>query len=719
MRGLKGNAFTTAVLGGVREQEALRDTSLRPVGNGWVHNPTPARVSPPALLQGRSLAAEVTDHGALLLPFSSPARLAVDVIGYRSAGGREYWIRPGSAERRGGDGHTVWTIHPEEPVVIIEFIGEPGPTSLRFAAGTLITAVANGLWLDTPDHPLIRPDVTHNNSRVPDPVQPALPRHGMFVAALSPSAAVTPIDLGWSSEETSALLVDCERPTSRATVIPETGAIDRLLLVAAHTPEEGSAVVDRVRTDLRSPGTPLPIIDLPDDALTRQLAFAVANSLAARARTPSGDVFVHGRRDRGYADVGHLHQSYAMHTPALAAGESRSVRDDLLAYLRLQDPDGGIRRAPRPGPGAHPYVGTYTNGHVPLVLERYLSWTDDRSILSALVGGETVLSRCQRSMQWLLDNAGPDGLVAPCGWLDAWNPEVVAQGQTSLLAVLGWRALARILDWAGEPGADEATANAEALLAAVRRRLYDPSTGIVAENLLADGAIEGGGINDFFAHTQLWAVLADDAADQRGLDLVRERCWGTGVAVVAESALERDYFGDSTDGADSLTIDSTATWLLASWPELTHLFALELARHEEPDLALQAVHRQSPTTIHRSNPDALPYYYAEKYLSPGDHPWLCTWAGDPTLVEVVLHGFFGLHVGLGTVEVRPSWPSSWRGFGASARFKLRGDQWLVQADPALPAGLLEVDHRAHPGGPLDTAPGSPHSVRFGVGRREV
>ena len=716
---LGDNAFTASVLAGVAEQDALRDTRLKPVGGGWLHLPAAGRVSPPSFLQGRSLTAEVTDHGALLLPFSSPVRAAIDVVGYQSGQGRDFWIRPGAAERRGDDGHTVWSVHPHEPVLLVELIGEPGPTSLRFATGGRITAAEEGLWLSTTDHPLVRPDAAHNNSRIPDPVQPPLPRHGIFVAAVSSSMTIVPIELGWSSDETATLLVDRSLPTSRVAVITPTGSIDRLLLATAPTPAEGRAAVERARSDLTHSAPKGPSIDVPDDALTRQLAFAVSNSLAARARTPSGDVFVHGRRDRGYADVGHLHQSYAMHVPALAAGETRSVRDDLLAYLHLQDPDGGIRRAPRPGPGSHPYVGTYTNGHVPLALERYLAWTDDRAVLAALVDGETVLSRCRRSMEWLLATSGPDGLVAPCGWLDAWHPKVVAQGQTSLVAVLGWRALARILTWAGEPGAHDATAHADALLATVRRRLYDPSSGIVAENLMADDSIEGGGISDFFAHTQLWAALADATGDDRGLDLVRDRCWGTGVAVVPESALQRDYFVDSTDGADNLTIDSTATWLLAAWPELTHLFALELARRGQADLALEAVCRQLPTTLHRSNPAALPHYYAEKYLQPGDHPWLCTWAGDPTLVEVVLQGLFGLRVGLGTVELRPAWPSRWRGFGATARFMLRGDQWLVEADPSLPPGRFEVDHRAHPGGLLDVTPGSPHTVRFGVGRSEA
>lgn len=719
MSGLADNAFTAQVLAGVAEQDALRDSTLEPGDSSWLHRPAPGRVSPPAMLQGRTLVAEVTDHGALLLPFSSRTRAALDVIGYQSGEGREFWIRPQAAERRGGDGHTVWTVHPEEPVLVVELVGEPGPSSLRFATGTMITAVRGGLWLETPDHPHVRPDLSHNNSRVPDPVQPDFARDGIFVAALSSSGTLLPIELGWVSEETGTLLVDRGVATSRAAVIPLSGAIDRLFLVAAPTPAEGWAAADRARTD-QAPPRPEPLrINVPDDDMTRQLAFAVSNSLAARARTPSGDVFVHGRRDRGYADVGHLHQSYAMHVPALAAGQARSVRDDLMAYLNLQDPDGGIRRAPRPGPGSHSYVGTYTNGHVPLALERYLAWTDDRSILCELVDGETVLSRCRRSMEWLVTTSAPDGLVAPCGWLDAWNPDVVAQGQTSLVAVLGWRALARVLTWAGESGAPEAQANADTLLDVIRHRLLSPDSGIVAENVMADGSVEGGAVDDFFAHTQLWAALADITGDSRGLDLVRQRCWGTGVKVVPESALERGYFADSTDGVDSLGLDSTATWLLASWPELTHLFALELARRGHGDLALQAVLRQMPTTLHRSNAEALPYYYAEKYLHPGDRPWLCTWAGDPTLVEVVLHGFFGLRVGLGTVQITPSWPSSWVGLAGTADFVLRGDQWRIVADPSLPRDAFEVDGQEHAGGPLTVARSRAHVVRFGVARPDI
>jgi hypothetical protein len=239
--------------------------------------------------------------------------------------------------------------------------------------------------------------------------------------------------------------------------------------------------------------------------------------------------------------------------------------------------------------------------------------------------------------------------------------------------VIGLRELAELCGHAGR-AAD--SARFQQASAALERKtvevFYDSRTGIFAEHLMRSGEVAAGDPNDFCTHTQIWAALAGIAADNRGLDLAYERCFRSGLQVATESSFAKDYITHSTDGQADLDVGFTATWLLAAWPELTHLLALSLARSGNPDRALEAIRAQLPETINRGNPAAPAVFYPEKYIYPFDLPWLCTWAGDPTLIEALLAGFFGVKPGLDQITVDPRLPAGWAEKGVSARFVWRG-----------------------------------------------
>lgn len=174
--------------------------------------------------------------------------------------------------------------------------------------------------------------------------------------------------------------------------------------------------------------------------------------------------------------------------------------------------------------------------------------------------------------------------------------------------------------------------------------------------------------------------------------------------------MESSYLRDSTDGTDELSIESTATWLLARWPELTHLYALAEIEAGRPDRALEAVLEQLPETLHRTYPKCLPYLYPEKFLAPGTVPWLCTWAGDPTLVEVVLSGFAGVRPELDGLSIRPLLPAAWTGKELTFDFKWAAGRWQLKFSPTLDPGTLIVDGANLPADSrLHPTPGS-HSI---------
>jgi hypothetical protein len=684
----------------------------------WRHSTLTGRPSLPALLQNRALAADVTDHGLALYPLALDGRFYVRLGGsMKSAAGdwrlepgpddvtRTVLVRPGAvvltadAGARGRADVTI-ALAPDRPIAVarlrlsgrdIECAAE-----LSWLPGTLEER-GEGIWLLPHDPGELDPVIARNNSAVPDPPRPRdLPAAGLYVlpigASLMPRARscvegnigiadrafagehVERVALGrWDAGEHALLLVVARGAGEAESIAAE-------WLAGSSLEQEQSSYWDRLAERLS--------VSLPDERLSRQARFSLHNSLFSRARRDDGrEIFVHGRRERGYGDCAHLHQSYQMHLPALACGEGESVRVELETFLELQEDDGDLARAPRPGAGSHPYVGLYSNAHLLLALHRYLAWTGDRDFLDAEVGGERVLARACRAADFLLARRS-DGLLAPCGWLDAWPPDVRAQSQITAAGLMGLDALAKVLDWRGADGGARYAAAAAKLRQRLLERCYDVETGLFAEHVFADG-VQGGTADDFWAHTQIWAALAGVAPDERGLDATRTKCLGSGMRVVPVSTFDSGYVAASTDGDASLSIDSTATWLLASWPELTHLYALAEVRAGRAELALAAVESQLPEVLHRRNAAAAPFYYAEKYLTPGDEPWLCTWAGDPTLIDVLLTGFLGVRPDLEGLRIEPCLPSQWNGEAIVADFAWRGADWRLMLDTA--AKTLTVD----------------------------
>jgi hypothetical protein len=258
--------------------------------------------------------------------------------------------------------------------------------------------------------------------------------------------------------------------------------------------------------------------------------------------------------------------------------------------------------------------------------------------------------------------------------------------------VLALRAWARANDELGRPGRAAALrAEADAIANAIRDILYDRSTGLIAEHLFDDG-VKGGTPADFWAHTQIWAALAEiSPEDSRGLDRVAERCLDRGVFIAPESAFEQDYVAASTDSAADLPIESTATWLLARWPEVTHLFSLAQIESGNTELALDAVRQQLPEVLHAADTRCAPHYYAEKYLYPGTRPWLCTWAGDPSLIEVLIAGFLGVTPTSRGITIAPALPAAWSGAAGIVRLVARETELEIELSPEIPEGSAEID----------------------------
>lgn len=642
----------------------------------WVHDVSSSGEAPPAFLQGRRLVVDVSDRELSLYPLGMAGRFRLSPCFEYSNGRAAEVLRViygvGETHLVGTDWHAIVRVSQTLPALELELAD--GVQVAWVEADKRRHTLAKPAWLHPADF-CLDPVIERNNSTIPDPPPLPSPRAGVLVTMAGDRLVIA---LGTTRVGAELANEQWE-----------------------HVREDETGYWKRIGERLA--------IDIPNPEINRQARYSVHSSLFSRSVDDVGrDIFVHGRRDRGYADTAHLHQSYQMHLPALAAGEHRSVRDELHGFLGLQDANGWIERSPRPFAGSSTYVGRYTGVHLLLAAHRYLAWSGDTAFFNEM--SISSLDPVERTVRDRIDRAAEDliahrykGLIRPCGWADAWNPNVRAQGQISAAAVLALRSWATVVATLGHPALAERYAQAAADLSlAMREALLDPATGIVAEHVF-DGRVEGGTPDDFWAHTQIWSALAGITHDGRGLDLVEEECLDHGVSIAPQSSFEQEYLASSTDSAAELPLESTATWLLASWPEVTHLYAMAELERERADAALAAVLGQLPETIHALEPTCAPWYYAEKYLFPGTRPWLCTWAGDPTLIEVVLCGFLGIRPGFDGLRISPRLPSAWIGGAGGAKFYWRDRSLTLQLAPDLESGTMQLGDRMCQFGDLLTA----------------
>lgn len=423
--------------------------------------------------------------------------------------------------------------------------------------------------------------------------------------------------------------------------------------------------------------------------LNRQFAYSVHNSLFSRTHAENGEtLFIHGRPDRGYGDCGKIHQSYQMYYPALLAGEYESVRSELRAFATLMDADGGVSFQLRVGGGRHHYDGLYSNAHYIMGVYRYLSMSKDMGFLRETVtnprdgAARTLLDTLLMAYDWLEGRKTPQGVMQPCGWLDAWPPAVVAQAQVSFSVLAAYKKLAEILLHIGHARAQEVRLSCAALESHIRTRFYNETNGLFAEHLFADGRVRGDEPDDFWVHTQLWSHISGAQKDLRGLEACLACCVDDGAQIIPDSGMFTDYVNQSTDGLSDLSSGSTATWLLAAWPEISNLLAASLARAGRAEEALSLLLRQLPETLYTKYQSAAPFYYAEKYIHPHNLPWLCTWAGDPTFIEAIVGGFLGLRFTLDTYFVEPRLPQALGNTPIVLRFCHGGQAQTLRLGPA-------------------------------------
>jgi hypothetical protein len=722
----------------LHEHESLSGISCRydERNQAWCQETSRAGSTLPALLQNKYAVVDVTDRGLGLYPILLDGRYLIRVNFQINIGNtnwnthemsdinqqsgseveRQMIFLPGAPSLLGVTKdeltYKVCTYLPQTaPLIVIEVaVNDKQLDELSITPEIILMsdrgsarAVDGFVWVQPSEFPSYDAIEIHNDSLAADPLRPSgLASAGVGFGLLEPTGGFCDFAQFKLVGEDAVIIADRQiqlndlnqivLPTQLIKTSCQTA---RLVLVLGLCDSPNSFYAEfngwlALKTGGNLPGADYwndvlkrLAISVPDPAIQRQIPSSIHNSLFSRSTT-TGDrtLFLHGRRDRGYSDCAKIHQTYQLHLVALAANETASVREELISFAAVQDSDGGIPRQLSPRSGWHPYIGTYSNTNFLLAIYRYLSWTGDIAFLQEYVESEfepgthrTLLERALLAANWLLAHRW-HGLVEPCGWVDAWAPGVKANAQASMTTAMGLRRLAEICECLGrQDDAIRLKQAGEQIETEIVRIFYNPITGLFAEYLYKDCSVAGGELNDFWSITQIWAVLTGLSCDTRGLDLTRQYCLKRGIVMNPEGVIQAAFLSQLQDTYDPLPLDRNAVWGLASWPELTHLYALAEINVGRPDLALATVAAALPETAHLINHYAPPFYFPEKYIHPLTTPWLCTWAGDPTMIQLLLEGFMGVKIDLFGITVKPCLPTAWKGINPlSANFYYRGSQ---------------------------------------------
>lgn len=673
----------------------------------WNQKSVPGKCTMTAFLQNEFLCWDITDRGIGVVPMVDDLRTWFDLSAVLHLDGasldlrdgtveQELYYAPGAVERvcRLPQGNIRFRftlpISADFAEITIDAQGFAAPVSV---SPYLLLPLekwekkSGKLFIKAASFPIFDEVVSRNNSVTADPPRPARGKIGeLHIGWPNMAGSVRVESLG--EMEAPILLCDRRFPPKgfskiyfgeislsepAAVAIGETGAARRKPAEARRSWNE---ILQKVSFTCPQ-----------DPRLERQFCYSMHNSVFSRTFAEDGEtMFIHGRPDHGYGDCSKAHQSYQMYFPALLAGKYDWVKSELKAFSILMEEDGGVSFQLKTGGGRHHYDGPYSNAHYLMGLHRYLCFSGDFSFLQENVvcerSGESrsILECALKAGEWLLRRKMKEGVMKPCGWLDAWPPSVTAQAQISFTVYHAFMKLADILRHMGHKEAGQYSQEAKQLAENIQRIFYNHKTNLYAEHLFADGTVRGGEFDDFWVHTQVWASISGLESRQEPLEICKKYCCHSGVKVIPETGMESDYIAASTDGLTDLSAGSTATWLLAAWPELTNLFALSWVRAGNPQTAYDIVCSQLPETLYQKFGTAAPFYYAEKYLYPYGLPWLCTWAGDPTLIEYLICGLLGVQFTLDGYTVSPSIPESFTNRTLSAQFLWRGKPVSISVD---------------------------------------
>lgn len=339
-------------------------------------------------------------------------------------------------------------------------------------------------------------------------------------------------------------------------------------------------------------------------------------------------------------------------------------------------------------------------------VSKYLCETGDASFLDEVIpfanrGEGSVYEHLKRALRFSAEHGGAHGM--PAGLSADWNDclRMGEKGESTFVAFQFFYAMRLMRDWARRRSDADYARSLDERSAALREALqkYCWEGDRFLRGICEDGrkvGSKGDPEADLWLNPQSWAVISGCAGKgqgERALDLVHERLNTEYGALL----LDPPYREHAFDGAKMLLFNPSAKENGGVFSQPQGWLILAEALLGRGDRAFEYFRECSPAEkndraeLRRIEPYAHGQFVEGKYSPNAGRAHVHWLTGTASTVMVgCVEGILGLRPTLDGLEIRPSVPSSWRGFSMEKTFRGRRLRISVHNPQDVQGGEPEI-----------------------------
>lgn len=339
-------------------------------------------------------------------------------------------------------------------------------------------------------------------------------------------------------------------------------------------------------------------------------------------------------------------------------------------------------------------------------VSKYLCETGDASFLDEVIpfanrGEGSVYEHLKRALRFSAEHGGAHGM--PAGLSADWNDclRMGEKGESTFVAFQFFYAMRLMREWARRRNDADYARSLDEQSAALQEALqkYCWEGDRFLRGICEDGrkvGSKGDPEADLWLNPQSWAVIsgcAEKGQGERALDLVHERLNTEYGALL----LDPPYRGHAFDGAKMLLFNPSTKENGGVFSQPQGWLILAEALLGRGDRAFEYFRECSPAEkndraeLRRIEPYAHGQFVEGKYSPNAGRAHVHWLTGTASTVMVgCVEGILGLRPTMDGLEIRPSVPSSWKGFSMEKTFRGRRLRILVHNPQGVQGGEPEI-----------------------------
>jgi cellobiose phosphorylase len=339
-------------------------------------------------------------------------------------------------------------------------------------------------------------------------------------------------------------------------------------------------------------------------------------------------------------------------------------------------------------------------------VSKYLCETGDASFLDEVIpfanrGESSVYEHLKRALRFSAEHGGAHGM--PAGLSADWNDclRMGEKGESTFVAFQFFYAMRLMREWAQRRNDADYARSLDERSAALQEALqkYCWEGDRFLRGICEDGrkvGSKGDPEADLWLNPQSWAVIsgcAEKGQGERALDLVHERLNTEYGALL----LDPPYREHAFDGAKMLLFNPSAKENGGVFSQPQGWLILAEALLGRGDRAFEYFRECSPAEkndraeLRRIEPYAHGQFVEGKYSPNAGRAHVHWLTGTASTVMVgCVEGILGLRPTMDGLEIRPSVPSSWKGFSMEKTFRGKRLRILVHNPQGVQGGEPEI-----------------------------